>query len=251
MGQELKIAELEDILERLEIAADQCSRELLRTEEAQKVIREADERLGQLLPPDSTAFRIYDRSKRKTLYWKVTISGYVDKKDCKNIEHWVTIVRDVLNEYEPEFLRGERGDKDQYFLPEGDRYRAIKVVLKIMKRAKKKLAVVDTYLDEEIFDYIESLDALVDIKLIISSKKPMFLRLYNAFKATRPNIDAKECHHCHDRFLVVDESEVWHLGTSINGVGKKACMVNKITNPEERTRFFSYFTDWWSQGTII
>jgi len=252
MTQDAIIVEIENVLERLEITLDQCTRKLLRVEEAQKVIAETDRKLEELLPPDSTAFRIYDRSKREhTLWWKETISGYVHPCDCKNIEQWVKIVRTILNEYEPEFLRGECVEKKQYFLSPGDVYRAKKLLLKTMKRAKKSLAVVDPYLDEEIFDYIESLDVLVDIQLITANQKPMFRQLYSVLKTTRPNIEAKVYHHCHDRFLVIDGSEVWHLGASINGVGKKASMINKVIDLAERNRLLSDFNAWWSNGAVI
>lgn len=99
------IAEIEDVLECLKTAMDKCTRKLLRIEEARKVIEEADRKLEKLLPPDSTAFRIYDRSKREcTLWWTETISGYADQDGCKNVEHWVNIVRDVKTELEPESL---------------------------------------------------------------------------------------------------------------------------------------------------
>lgn len=241
------IAGLEDVLEDLETALDQCARRLLRVEEAQKIITQADQELEELLPSDSTAFRIYDRSKReRTAWWKVNLSGYVERDDCENIEHWVKIVRDIINEYEPEFLRSQCVDKKQYFLPQGDTYRAMSLLLKIMKRAKKSLAVVDQYLDEDIFDYIDSLDASVDIQLISAGQKRMFRKLYDELKKTRPNMEAKECHGCHDRFLVVDGSEVWHLGASINGVGKQASTVNKLVDLEERDRFLSNLKAWLS-----
>lgn len=252
MTQDTIIVELEDILERLEIAADHCARQLLRQEEAQSVIAEADQKLKNLLPPDSTAFRIYDRSKReRTLWWSVTMSGYVNKGDCRNIEQWVEIVRNIINEHEPEFLRGERRDKKQYFLSAGDRYRAMNILLKLMKRAQKSLAVVDEYLDEEVFDYINALNTSVNIQLITANQKVMFRKLYNALKTTRPNIEARECRDCHDRFLVIDGSEAWHLGTSINAVGKKASMISKVVDSDELTRLLSDFNQWWLSGTAV
>lgn len=252
MTENATIAALENVLEGLEIAVDRCRRKLLRVEEAKKVITEADCKLEELLPADCTAFRIYDRSKRgRTLWWEDTMSGYVDRRDCENIESWVKIVREVINEYEPEFLRGERSDKKQYFLSAGDVYRAKKLILKIMKRAKKSLAIIDPYLDEDIFDYIDSLDASVGIQLITSSVKPMFKQLYHALQGTRSNTEAKVCHLCHDRFLVIDSSEIWHLGASINGVGKKAFMVNKIIDSEECNKLKSDLKTWWSKSAIV
>lgn len=252
MTQNTRIAALENVLEGLEIAVDRCRRKLLRIEEAQDIITEADRKLEELLPVDSTAFRIYDRSKReRTLWWENTMSRYVDRGDCENIEAWVKIVREVIDEYEPEFLRGERSDKKQYFLSAGDVYRAKKLILRIMKRAKKSLVIVDPYLDEDIFDYVDSLDTSVTIQFLTSSVKPMFKQLYHALRANRLNIEAKVCDLCHDRFLAIDGSEIWHLGASINGVGKKAFMVNKIIDSDEYDKLNSDMKMWWSKSTTV
>ncbi len=252
MAQDAIIVELEDMLGHLETAKDKCSRNLLRIDEAKKVITDVHQKLEKLLPADSTAFRIYDKSKREhTLWWKVTISRYVSKSNCENIGLWIKILREIISEYEPDFLRGERVGKKQYFLPAGDRYHAMKLVFRIMCRAQRNLAIVDQFLDDKVFDYIESLEMSVDIKLITADQKPIFRKLYNALKTKRPNIEAKVCHDCHDRFLVIDGSEIWHLGASINGVGKQASMVNKVTDSDEYKRFLSNFNTWWSNGTII
>jgi len=251
MDNDAIIAELENILEKMEIAADYCTRGMLRIDEAQKIIEEADQKiLSELLHPDSLAFRIYEGSiLERTLWW--TGYDYVCQEDCENIEHRINTVRNVINEYEPEFLRGERSEKKQYFLSARDVYRAKRVLLSIMKRAKHSLVVVDPHLDEEIFDYIDSLDMSVDVKLITGNKKPMFQQLYNALKTTRSNIETKEHQDCHDRFLVLDDSDVWQLGTSINGVGKKASMLNKVIDSDEQNRFISDFNTLWTNGTNI
>lgn len=55
----------------------------------------------------------------------------------------------------------------------------------------------------------------------------------------------------HDRFVVLDNKEVWHLEVSINGFGKDAFMINKAVDEEQRKRFLLDFSNWWSNGTPI
>ena len=86
---------------------------------------------------------------------------------------------------------------------------------------------------------------------LTANQKSIFKKLYYALKTTRTNIEAKVCQECHDRFLILDASEVWHLGASINSIGKKASMVNKVSDTNEFERFLTDFRTWWSTGTII
>lgn len=248
MSDEKIILQLEKILESLESTADNCKNGILRIEEVQDVISKTRQKLQEILPKDSIPFRIFDRMKNeKSMWFEATTSGYANKDHCEKVDHWINIVQEVINKYDPEFLQHK--NKDQYFLLDNDVYSAQKLVFKIMKKAKNSLIIVDQYLDEEIFDYIDSLDNSIDIKMLTGDQKSMFRKLYLNNKRT--NIEAKENKQCHDRFLVVDGKEIWQLGASINGIGKKACMVNKIVDINESNKFLNNYQDWWARGLAI
>jgi hypothetical protein len=249
MDQQKQIEELERVLLSLEQAADLCGRRLLRQEEAAKVLAEAHQSVLVLLPRDSTAHRLYDRTTREAASWtRTSRSGYAESEDCKKIEERIALIRRVVNELEPEFLRDEHRDKDQFYFIEGDSYRPKKQVFGVMKKAITSLAVVDPYLDDQVFDYIESLDPVLSMQLLTGKKKPIFQSLFKSLKAQRSNLEAKAFSGCHDRFIVIDGSEVWHLGASINGFGKAAFMVNKVVDDAERTRFLTDLSEWWRNG---
>lgn len=247
------ILEIEKVLDELEKAWDMCSRELLKVVEVQKIVAETKKKFSEILPTDSIAYRIFDRSaiKLRFTFWQDVMNPLAGKSHCELLEKWIKAVQEILNEYEPASLQNIRYDKNQYFLPEDNVHYAMNLLFKIMKRAKKILTVVDQYLDEAIFDYINSLDDLIDIKLITANTKPIFNKLYVTLKTKRKNIEAKESNDCHDRFLIIDDLEVWQLGASINGIGKKAAMLNKIIDSNEKENFFLSFKNWWSQGKII
>ena len=246
------INELEKILEKLETALENCSNKILFIKEAQEIISETKEKIEKLLPKDTIAYRVYDRLKHESnFWWEESDTEYVMQSHSKIIEYWILIVQKVMNEFEPEFLRYEKRSKTQFFIHAGEFYRAKKIIYKIMKKAQNKLSIVDSYLDDTVFDYIESIDNLIEIRLITSNKKPIFKQLYNSLKTTRSNIEARESHLCHDRFLIIDAVEIWHLGTSINNAGKKAFMINKVNDSDEINKLTTNFQSWWSQGIPI
>jgi len=246
------VSELEDILKRLENAAEQCAEQLLRIKEAQDLIHESDNRIREILPPNSVAGRTFEREIRsKTQWWEKTISDFVAPKDCGHIQSRNVLIQRVLEKLEPQFLRSERKAKEQFYFTAGDSYGSKKCLYQIMKMASAELGVVDLYLDDQIFGYIESLDDSIKVLLLTGQKKPIFTILYDALKQKRPNLEAKHFTGCHDRFVVLDSKEVWHLGASINGFGKAAFMIYKVTEEEERIKFLSDFSEWWNSGTPI
>lgn len=253
MSAETLISKLEQLQERLEQMADRCNRQQLRIEEGRDGLQTIKNDLRAVLPPDSNAFRIFERmSRENTEWWGTTPSGYTAISDCAHFQRWLDIIQAVLNEIEPEFLRAEKGSKKQYFISAGDNYKAKKLIWKLMSRATHSLAVVDTYLDDTIFDYIESLNPEVAVQLLTGSKKPIFAPLYTSLKIRRPHIEAKVWADCHNRFLVIDgEQEIWDLGTSINHAGDKAFMIHKVVDPAEQTKMLSDLDDWWKKGRLV
>jgi hypothetical protein len=252
MNTESTIAELEAELEKLETLAENCERQILLIKEAQVALSTTQSRVTSLLDKDSIAFRIFDRMTReRTQWWENTMSGYVSRKDCSHIKSWIQILDATINELEPEFLREEKREKKQYFIQDGDEYRAKKTIFKLMKRAEKELVIVDPYLDDTIFDYIESLHSSIGVRMLTESKKAIFPQLLKAFVVKRINVEARECSACHDRFLIIDQNQIWHLGASINHAGKKAFMINKVSEQNEKDDFLKNYQRWWSCGTPI
>jgi hypothetical protein len=246
------IAELERVLQDAEVLEDRCRAGVLRMSEASDQLRALEERARSILPTDSDPARVFDRRRHEsTDWWTTTMSGYVDAKDCDNIGRFVRTVREVLDLFEPEGSRDVARPKGQFFFEAGEAYRATKQLFKILKRANSEVAIVDEYLDDTVFDYIESLDPGVLVKLLTGTNKPIFPRLLRTLQAQGTKVEARENTQCHDRFVVLDSQEVWHLGASINGIGKKAFMISRVNDAEELSKFLGDFQQWWAQGRPI
>lgn len=252
MGLEEAIAQLERVLQDAEVLEDRCRGGVLRISEASDQLRALEERARNVVSNDSDPARLFDRRRHEsTDWWTTTMSGYVAEKDCDNIARFVRIVREILNLFEPEGLRDVARPKSQFFFGAGEAYRATKELFKILKRANSEVAIVDEYLDTTVFDYIESLDRGVSVKLLTGTKKPIFPRLLSGLQAQGIKIEARENTQCHDRFVLLDSQVIWHLGASINGIGKKAFMISRVNDAEELKKFFGDFQQWWAQAQPI
>ena len=249
---EAMIVQLERVLQDAEVLEDRCRRGVLRMSEASDQLQALEERARSILPKDSDPARIFDRRRHEsTDWWTTAMSGYVDEKDCGNMARFVRTVREVLDLFEPEGSRDVVRPKDQFFFGAGEAYRATKQLFKIVKRANSEVAIVDEYLDDTVFDYIESLNPGVLVKLLTGINKPIFPRLLRTLQAQGTKVEARANTQCHDRFVVLDSQEVWHLGASINGIGKKAFMISRVKDAEERSNLLADFQQWWAQGQPI
>ena len=247
-----QVVALEAVLEEVEFHLDRCERGLLKGDEAAAGYTSLWHRAMAAATQDSDEWRYLDRTGRThAAWWKATGTGYVDPGDSGNFAVLRDALKKLLNDAEPEFLRDQKRPKKQRFFNVGEEYPARSAIFTAMKRAKASLAVVDEYLDEEVFPFLESLDPHVELRLLTGNQKPIFRTLFVPFATKRGRAEAKFCGECHDRFLVLDETAAVHLGASINRAGKKAFMLNEVSDPMELDRFLAAYGNWWARGQPI
>jgi len=125
------------------------------------------------------------------------------------------------------------------------------MVTKIMRSANNSIVIIDPYLDDIIFNYIDLIDTEIDIKLITSKIKKLFKELLNDLRNIRKNIDARQSEGFHDRYIIIDGKEIWNLGTSINHIGKNAFQINKVTEEETINKIIKDYNLWWKKGKYL
>lgn len=123
-----------------------------------------------------------------------------------------------------------RFDKKEQLLLKGEEFDGYLNILEILRDAKDSIIVMDNYADISFLDLIRNIkcevilitrnsDRLSDIEITKYNKQ------YHNLKVIRNN-------ESHDRFIVIDNKEIYQIGTSINSVGEKITMIIKISNEE-------------------
>lgn len=71
-------------------------------------------------------------------------------------------------------------------------------------------------------------NASVDVIVVTAGKGSLTTKDVTRFNAQYPNLSVKKVHDFHDRFLIVDDVEAYHIGASIKDAGKKSFGITKI-----------------------
>jgi hypothetical protein len=91
----------------------------------------------------------------------------------------------------------------------------------LIKSAKGSIVLIDNYVDESVLvllsKRIDGCRATIYTKAI-TSQLSLDLKKHNA---QYPPIEIKEFSASHDRFLILDEEEIYHIGASLKDLGKK------------------------------
>ena len=103
---------------------------------------------------------------------------------------------------------------------DGQTFDAYVFIADIIKSTKNSIKLIDNYIDESVltlFSKNQNIKVTIYTKTITKQLK-LDLEKYNSQYS---NIEIKKFDSSHDRFLIVDEKEVYHIGASLKDLGKK------------------------------
>ncbi len=133
----------------------------------------------------------------------------LDNINNKIIEH-----DEKINKLFEQFNRKER-----LFLS-GTVYDAYYYLHSILKEAKNELIIMDPYASLDVLELIKDINS--KIILITSNKSDLTEKQINKFNKQYNNkLRVFKNNKFHDRFVILDRNLVYHIGTSINYLGKK------------------------------
>ena len=111
---------------------------------------------------------------------------------------------------------------------DGQIYDAYVFVSDLIKSAKQSIQLIDNYIDDSVFTLLLKRESDIDTTIYtknITKEIELDLKKYNA---QYPNIELKKFNSSHDRFLIIDEKEVYHIGASLKDLGKKWFAFSKL-----------------------
>ncbi len=104
---------------------------------------------------------------------------------------------------------------------DGEVYDAYLFVSNLIKSAKKSIVLIDNYLDESVLTMLSKREKNVTATLYtknITAQLELDIKKHNA---QYPKITLKKFDASHDRFLILDAKELYHIGASLKDLGKK------------------------------
>jgi prophage antirepressor-like protein len=103
---------------------------------------------------------------------------------------------------------------------DGQIYDAYVLVNDLLKSAKSEIVLIDNYIDDTVFTLFSKYPNL-KIKIYTQIISKQLSLDYQKYKAQYKNIELKEYKNVHDRFMILDNKEVYHIGASLKDLGKK------------------------------
>ena len=180
----------------------------------------------------SIGYRV--NSKNATLFRKwvnsvlkdYLLKGYSINKRLSELERTVAqhtekidfFVRTALPPVEGVFYNGQIFD-------------AYKLATDLVKSARRSIVLIDNYVDETVLLMLSKRSVGVSATIYTQRITQQLQLDFDRHNSQYPPIDIRTYRDSHDRFLIVDETDVYHIGASLKDLGKKMFAFSKLDIP--------------------
>lgn len=124
-------------------------------------------------------------------------------------------------------LETPRQDKAVIFF-KGQMWDAVSCIEEIIRKADHSVILIDGYVDKGTLDMLSRKKQGVSVEIDTSEKNCILTeKEISAFRSQHGNLEIRYTNEFHDRFLILDNKVLYHIGASIKDAGKKAFEISK------------------------
>ena len=179
----------------------------------------------------SIGYRVNSITATKFRQWATSVlknyiqNGYVingekiTNQRFKELENDVTIlkskVENISNSLEDKTLKPKQG-----IFYDGQIFDTYVFVNDLLKLARNEIILIDNYIDETVFTLFSKYPN-IKIKIYTSNITKQLKLDFEKYQTQYQNIELNEFKNSHDRFLIIDKKEIYHIGASLKDLGKK------------------------------
>ena len=187
----------------------------------------------------SVGYRV--KSKRGVLFrqWasniiqEYLIKGYVinEERSLVTNENYVRLINkvesldervsNIENNYKPQEFKNS-----QIFF-DGQLYDAYTLIQSIFESANNEIIIIDNYVDRTILDRLVVKNSNVQVIIYTNINTRLLGRDINTFNSQYGGLDVRYTTNVHDRYIIIDQNKIYHLGHSIKDLGKKIFSISE------------------------
>lgn len=116
--------------------------------------------------------------------------------------------------------QGKPAIKQDIFF-KGQIFDAYSFVIDLMKKAETSLIIIDNYIDLSVLEMLSEKSNNVGVTIVTSKNTSIKALDIEKFNAQYGKLEIKHSQDFHDRFLIIDHKELYHIGASLKDLGKK------------------------------
>ncbi len=156
-----------------------------------------------------------------------TIKSKLLEQDARLLNHdekFNLVFDELQKEKQEEF-------KQKIFL-NGQIYDAYSLIIDIIKTAENKILIIDNYIDDSILKMLAKKNKDVEVVILTSQNCNIRKLDIQKFNKQYSTLKLAYTNKFHDRFMIIDSKDLYHIGASLKDLGKKCFAVSRIEDEE-------------------
>ena len=161
------------------------------------------------------------------------LTGYVINKERSLVtnENYVRLINkvesldervsNIENNYKPQEFKNS-----QLFF-DGQLYDAYTLIQSLFESAHNEIIIIDNYVDRTILDRLVVKNRNVQVIIYTSINTRLLGKDINTFNSQYGGLDVRYITNVHDRYIIIDQNKIYHLGHSIKDLGKKIFSISE------------------------
>ncbi len=180
----------------------------------------------------SVGYRVNSKQGTQFRIWATNVlrdyllKGYALNQRMNRIENHVENLEEKVNAISLQIQSPTIPNQGIFF--DGQVLDAYELTSKIIRSAKTSIVLIDNYIDENTLIHLAKKND--NVKVLLFSKSISKQLALDVKKANEQygNFEIKELNLSHDRFLIIDHHELYHIGASLKDLGKKWFAFSKM-----------------------
>ena len=148
-----------------------------------------------------------------------------------NVEHKLLEHDNKINQVFDVLQKDKEEFKQKIFF-KGQIWDSYELIINIIRRANKKIIIIDNYIDDTILEMLQKKNKNVEVVIITTEHCRITQLDIKKFNGQYPVLKIAKTDKFHDRFIIIDNKELYHCGASLKDLGKKCFGINKIEDEE-------------------
>lgn len=114
---------------------------------------------------------------------------------------------------------------------DGQIFDAYTFATNLIKSATRSIVLIDNYIDEDVLLMLSKRSTGVTATIYTKQITPQLQLDLNRHNNQYPRINIRTYRQAHDRFIIIDNNNVYHIGASLKDLGKKLFAFSKMDIP--------------------
>ena len=176
-------------------------------------------------------YRVSSLRATKFRQWATSVlKNYIQNGYAIN-NHKITEQRLFALENDMQFIKSKIKNNslefNQNIFFDGQIYDAYSFVNDLLKLAKSEIVLIDNYIDDTVFTLFSKYPN-INFTIYTSTISKQLKLDFEKYSKQYKNIALKTFKSSHDRFLIIDKKDIYHLGASLKDLGKKWFAFSKM-----------------------